>query len=160
MHKKNIVSLAVASLLVSGCSGSSLMPATNDSFMVESKPSGATVYVMGEIVGTTPVEVTAKQVFPSLYPSEQTPLYGRIFFSLEGCEEYAMPVGTGHLSKGMKVKLECDPMRPVAQPVQAAEMPRESTIKRRLQELKSLFDEGLISDEDYESKRKAILEEL
>lgn len=67
-------------LLVAGCSstGDMFPAAGNNPIKVDSVPTGAEVYVMGDKVGVTPLEISRKDVFPNTYPSNKESLYGRI----------------------------------------------------------------------------------
>jgi predicted flap endonuclease-1-like 5' DNA nuclease len=52
----------------------------------------------------------------------------------------------------------------VAAPVETPDATKtaapEKTVEQRLSELKSIFDKGLISAEDYEAKKRTLLDEL
>jgi hypothetical protein len=143
------------SALLGGCAGNSLTPQSNASFTVTSQPSGATVSVMGKEVGTTPLELASSQVFPLTYPLELQAKYGSVELRHSGCEPYRASVSTDILAEGLNAKLNCE---------QAAKAPPANapatTVQERLRELKAIFDEGLISEEEYRSKREALLQEL
>lgn len=155
--KKLAIPTIFATTLLSGCAGDSLMPRSSDHFAVTSEPSGATVYVMGDVAGKTPLELSTSQVFPVTYPYELQSKYGKIELTYPGCEPYRRRVSNSVLANGLKAKLDCPQ---AAAP--AAVAPRAATmdIETRLRKLKGLFDEGLITEEEYNSKRQAILQEL
>jgi hypothetical protein len=156
MKQLAIPTLFVTTLL-SGCAGDSLMPQSIDRFAVTSEPSGATVYAMGNVAGTTPLELSTSQVFPVTYPYELQSKYGKIELSYPGCEPYSRTVSNSVLANGLKAKLDCpQPAVPAAVTAPAPTM----DIEARLRKLKELFDKGLVTEEEYNSKRQAILQEL
>lgn len=156
MKQLAIPTLFVATLL-SGCAGDSLMPQSIDHFAMTSEPSGATVYAMGNVAGTTPLELSTNQVFPVTYPYELQSKYGKVELTYPGCKPYSRTVSNSVLANGLKAKLDCpQAAAPAAIPTPAATM----DIETRLRKLKGFFDEGLINEDEYNSKRQAILQEL
>lgn len=143
--------------LLSGCAGDSLMPQSIDHFAVASEPSGATVYAMGNVVGTTPLELSTNQVFPVTYPYELQSKYGKVELTYPGCEPYSRTVSNSVLANGLKAKLNCPQ---AAAPAAIAAPAPTMDVETRLRKLKGLFDEGLITEEEYNNKRQAILQEL
>jgi hypothetical protein len=85
-----------------------------DSIRIESEPSGAAVYVMGKNVGTTPLSISSKDVFPLTYPKEKESLYGSVTLIKSGCADYTKPVSARVLDKGLKATLACNDAAPVA----------------------------------------------
>lgn len=149
---KTLLSSLLASGLLSACAGGSMIPRDANQFTVSSTPSGATVHVMGKELGVTPLDVTKEQVFPLTYPKELENKFGRIQIRHPGCEPYETPVSGYILSTGLKAKLVC--AHTESKPT-ARENPQE-----RLRQLKAIFDEGLISEEEYQVKRQSILEDI
>ncbi len=141
-----------ATTLLTACAGDSLLPTQSEQFQVSSKPAGATVYIMGKEVGKTPLDVATNQLFPISYPKELESKFGKIELKYPGCEPYIKPVSGRILADGLKAKLDCASQ---ASPVTATRTPHE-----RLRQLKSIYDEGLISKEEYQEKRQSILNEL
>lgn len=141
----------IATTLLSACAGDSLTPRSGNSFAVDSQPSGATVYVMGQEVGTTPLVLKANQVFPITYPSELHSKYGLVELRHAGCQPYIRTVSTDILSDGLKARLDCE--QPAAPSVRG-------NVEERLRKLKEIYDKGLITEEEYRSKREAILQDL
>ena len=148
---KPLLSLLLSSGVLSACAGSGMIPRDANQFTVASSPSGATVHVMGKELGVTPLEVTKEQVFPLTYPKELENKFGRIELSYPGCAPYESPVSGYILSSGLKAKLVCHAEAKTT----AGENPQE-----RLRQLKAIFEEGLISKEEYQAKRQRILEDL
>src|SRR5450631_3873914 len=99
-------------LLVAGCStGGNLFPAAGNSpINVESEPSGAEVYVMGEKVGVTPLKVSRSDVFPITYPREKESVYGRITLKKAGCSDFTRTVSAEIGNAGLHAQLECGDM--------------------------------------------------
>ncbi|MEZ4332131.1 MAG: PEGA domain-containing protein [Myxococcota bacterium] len=76
---------------------------------VDSRPSGADVFVMGQRVGRTPVDVEDRLVFPVHYPSSLAALYGRIVLERPGCDRIVRTVGLSAANEGLVVDLDCGP---------------------------------------------------
>ncbi len=129
-----------------------MIPRDSDHFTISSNPSGADVFVMGQKLGVTPLEVSKDQVFPTTYANGLENKYGRIELRHADCEPYEKPVSGHILASGLKAKLQCatQTSAPVAQ----------TSAQERLRQLKAIFDEGLISEEEYQAKRQSILRDL
>lgn len=152
-----------------GCSANSLLPSSTDQIHVDSVPVGASVIILGEAMGQTPMTLTTRDVFPQSFAQEKQHLYGRIALSYPGCEPFITTVSSRIISNGLKAKLECrDKTQTVTQdehkPQQATAIPTprsdSAELKLRLKELKELYQEELISEDEYATKRKQLLEEL
>lgn len=78
------------------------------------------MFVMGEHVGTTPLEIEDRLIFPVQYPSSKAALYGRIVLERTGCERAVRRVDLAAANEGMMViELECaDSMPPEAPPAE------------------------------------------
>jgi hypothetical protein len=151
-------------LLVAGCSsagGSNLFPpAGNNPIKIESVPSGAEVYVMGEKVGVTPLQINSQDVFPNTYPRNKESEYGRITLKKAGCSDFTRTVSGDISSAGLHAKLDCGNNNP-ASPGTTAEAPRSSdTVEQRLDKIKDLLSKGLITEEEAKKARERILNEL
>jgi hypothetical protein len=72
--------------------------------------------------------------------------------------------GKRHLADGCIEVQKCKDVAPGTLCVSAADMERSenpgSSVTERLQELKKLRDQQLITDEEYEAKRRQILDQL
>ena len=156
--------LAVPSLfaiaLVTACAGNNLTPQSSNRFSVRSQPTGATVYVMGKEQGTTPLQLTSSQVFPVTYPSELQHKYGRVELRYPGCQPFEKPLSSYIRANGLNATLDCGQVSPshAAPPAHAA--PDQGDTQERLRKLKAIYDEGLITEEEYRLKRQAILQDL
>ena len=126
---------------------------------VESDPSGAEVYVMGQKVGITPLEVRQIDVFPLTYTPDQQDLYGRIVLKKEGCKEHRQPISTRVYAKGAKIKLDCGTTTDATKETRPA-APETSSVENRLRQLKDLREKGLITDEEEKNIRQRILKDL
>lgn len=146
-------------MLAAGCTstGDMFPPAGNNPIKVESIPSSAEVYVMGEKVGLTPLEVSHTDVFPNTYPREKESMYGRITLKKEGCFDYTRTV-SGEVSKsGLQAKLDCAQMNPAL----SSDASRSNqTVEQRLNKIKDLLDKGLITEEEAKKARERIINEL
>jgi hypothetical protein len=142
-------------LLLAGCltGGSMFSPAGDKPFKIESSPSGAAVYVMGENIGVTPLEISHKDVFPNIYPREKESLYGKIILRKAGCKDYTRTVSGDVTNFGLHAKLDC------GAPPTAAQVPSE-TVEQRLDKVKDLLNKGLISEDEAKKARARILNEL
>ena len=155
-------------LLVAGCSGTGNLfpPAGDKPFKIESNPSGAAVYVMGENIGVTPLEIRHKDVFPNIYPREKESMYGKVTLKKAGCSDLTRTVNADISSYGLHAKLDCTslnpaPSAPSAPSAAAKAAPRPSeTVEQRLDKIKDLLNKGLISEDEAKKARARILNEL
>lgn len=153
--KRQLFTPVITVLLVSGCSGERLLASDTSSFSVDSVPPQATVHVMDKALGITPTVVLRKQVFPHQYPESQQHLYGTVTLRHPDCQPYRISVTNHILEKGLTAQLKCSNPNSGDVPAPAARNNRQ-----RLLELKSLYEEELISEQEYRQKRRAILEAL
>ncbi len=156
MREKILLSCLLI-VLLSACAGNSLAPKNNDQISVNSEPSGASVYVMGKLLGLTPTVVDLVTVYPVTYSPEDEQNYGRITLKREGCSDQTIKVSTGMVSSGLKADLDCQiKQEPGIEPPSLS----DKSVKQRLQELRVLKDEGLISEREYQDIRIRILQSL
>ncbi len=144
-------------LLMSACSGNSLAPKNSNEISVNSEPSGASVYVMGKLVGTTPTVINVNTVYPVTYSQENEQNYGRIKLTHENCSDRTITLNTRMISDGLKVKLDCTESegQTAGEPSLA-----DKSVNQRLKELQVLKDDGLINEKEYREIRTRILESL
>jgi hypothetical protein len=154
--KRPVLTAAVIGILSSACSSQTIFSADPSRFDITSTPSGATVYVMGSPLGVTPLEITREQVFPGSYPSQLQAEYGIVTLEYQGCETYRKSVSNHILENGLNAKLKCQTTEAPA----SIPMAPSLTTKQRLLELKSLHDEGLITEQEYNERRKAIINDI
>ena len=181
MHTRLISTLFCLLPVIQGCSGTTLF--TSSKYVhVTSEPPGATVYVMGDLVGETPLEIDQRDLFPTVYDQSKQDVYGTILFKKRGCEDSNQPVGMNAGATGIKAKLVCEE-QPLVQekavqtvPLKKTKIPETQTpqiersqpvyiqssgsAKQRLISLQDLRDNGLISEDEYINIRQRILEEL
>ena len=137
----------------------------NGPIKVESNPSGADVYVMGEKVGVTPLKIDQKTIFPLNYPKEKESLYGKITLKKAGCQDYVKGVNAKILKVGVKAQMDCGDMNPQSaegsygRSVKAAPRMSES-IEQRLAHIKELQDKGVISEDEAKKAREHVLNDL
>ena len=150
-------------LPVVGCSstnGSSkgegnLFSSTANTINIESDPSGADVYVMGEKIGVTPLKINHKDVFPNIYPKERESVYGRVTLKKAGCSDLTRTISMEIGDAGLHAKLECASLNP------ALATPRNSeTVEQRLDKIKDLQSKGLITDDEAKKARERVLGDL
>jgi hypothetical protein len=152
-------------LLVAGCSSmggtGNLFPAAGDNpIKIESDPSGAEVYVMGEKVGVTPLQISHKDVFPNIYPKEKVSVYGRVTLKKAGCSDFTRTISSEISNVGLRAQLDCVDMKP-ASPKTSGDVPRISeTVEQRLDKIKDLLNKGLITEEEAKKAREHILNDL
>jgi hypothetical protein len=151
-------------LLVAACSSigsSNLFPsASENAIKVESEPSGAEVYVMGDKIGVTPIQVSQKDVFPNTYSKEKESMYGRITLKKVGCADYTRTVSVEISSVGLRAQLECGDMYP-AMSRASGKAPRISeTVEQRLDKIKDLLSKGLITEDEARKARERVLNDL
>ncbi len=154
--RRPLITITLAGVLGSACSAHTMFYADPTRFSVSSTPAGATVYVMGEPLGTTPLEIRKEQVFPGTFPSQLQNEYGIVTLEYQGCETYRKAVNNTILENGLKAQLKCQETKAPA----AIEVAPPMSVKQRLQQLKSLYDEKLITEQEYNARRKVILNDL
>jgi len=152
--KSAIFFICTLILLLSACSGNSLAP-KNNNISVDSQPSMSSVYIMGEMVGTTPITIDSNRVFPAVYLPQDEHDYGHVTLKHAGCADKKIRVSPRMISDGLMVSLDCSVKEEVM-----VEGAAEKSVKRRLIQLQSLKDEGLISDQEYQEIRSRILKSL
>jgi hypothetical protein len=152
-------------LLVAGCSTmggvNNLFPTAGDNpIKIESDPTGAEVYVMGEKVGVTPLQVSHKDVFPIVYPREKVAVYGRIILRKAGCLDFTRTVNAEISNLGLRAQLDCGDIKS-ASPVASGKTPGISEpVEQRLAKIKALLNKGLITEEEAMKARERVLSDL
>lgn len=170
----HLAAAGLASLLLQGCGLDRMIT-------IDSEPQGAVVKADGKQVGTTPLQVNPDQVFPPRWYGTTYKVMGKLDLERDGCEGYSQEVNDLVLSKDIKATLRCAPgvkavpkaasqtpaaVMPAPMPSATAPMPAPAAaavnggIEQRLQQLKTLHDKGLITDQDYNEQRQRILSEL
>lgn len=154
-----------------GCS--TIINGTTQSVSVSSDPSGARVEVDGNMRGLTPISVDLKRKNNHLitislegYQTEQITVNKVISGAVAGNILAGGFVGWGvDAISGAQYKLKPDTISVVLRPGTTDPNDLYSSIDAitpadRLRELKELNTDGIITDEEYESMRKAIVEEM
>lgn len=138
-----------------------LLPSAEDKpIKIDSEPSGAGVYVMGEKVGVTPLAISRKDVFPVAYPKEKESLYGKVIIKKEGCLDFAKTVNQTITDAGLHARLNCGDMAPISSPA-SMEAPHSSqAVEQRLEKIKDLLTKGLITEDEAKKARERILNDL
>lgn len=153
-----------AVVLFAGCASST---------MINSVPSGAKVYINGESVGTTPYLYTDTKVLGSVVNVDLVKDgYETLYTSFTRTEQ----VNAGAIVGGFFLlfpflwTMEYKPTHnyeliplPATGDTITTEVPGPVQVKsptERLKELKKLLDDKLITEKEYETRKKAILEEL
>jgi hypothetical protein len=157
-------------LFAAGCSSTGSIsnvfpPAGNNPIKIESEPAGADVYLMGDKVGVTPMQITSKDVFPNIYPPEKVSVYGRVTLKKAGCADFTRTVDGAMSSAGLHAKLDCGDINPASTQTsstkQSGDVPRSGeTAEQRLGKVKDLLNKGLITEEEAKKARERILNEL
>lgn len=167
--------------VIQGCSGTAFV-SSSETVPVTSEPSGATVYVMGDLLGETPLVINQRDLFPTVYDQSKQDIYGTILFKKTGCEDHSQPVGMHAGATGINAKLVCEE-ESLAQEKAVQTIPLEETLildtatpekeraqpvpkqpsgsaKQRLMNLQDLRDSGLISEDEYHNIRQRILDKI
>ena len=158
-------------LLVGGCSSlgggsdnatSYYLPQAsgNNPIKIESVPSGADVFAMGEKLGTTPLAVDPKDVFPITYPKEKEGLYGKVTLKMAGCSDLTKTVSTKIMNGGFRAQLQCAGSIPALSEKPKDASDSSATVEQRLITIKNLLDKGLITEEEAKRARERVLNEL
>ena len=159
-------SLAFFSLLLAtGCSSmggaDSLFPAAGDNpIKIESEPTGAEVYVMGDKVGVTPLQISRKDVFPNTYPRGKESVYGRVTLKKTGCSDFTRTVSAEIGNNGLRAQLDCADMNPAPTTTSRGAPRTSETVEQRLDKIKELLGKGLITEDEAKKARARILNDL
>ena len=152
---KTIISASLVFLL-SACNGVFINENHNE-LSVRTEPAGASVYVMGEQQGVTPMTLNITKLYPVGYSKENKQDYGRVTLKHEGCTDLTVKVTNQMTGKGLNEKLACaDDEKMIVKEVHSS----DKSIRQRLQELKTLKDDGLIDNQEYQQARQRILQSL
>jgi hypothetical protein len=137
---------------------------------VTSSPTGASVYANGEKLGITPLHYKLYKAFPAGWKDMMFQAQGVLTLKMDGCEDYILNVNDYLLSNPIHAELKCDGadssalQQPAQQDAgnasrQRAILPR-AEVETRLKKLESLYQDGLITEDEYNATRKRILDEL
>ena len=166
MKLHRILSGLLVAAVLPACS---VMPMQGHKTRITSTPSGADVYSGQLKLGQTPLEIDPNEAFPPAWQNKTYQAAGVLIVRKPGCQEYNHKVSDAFLAKDIHVKLKCDPnyqpARAPASPAAPATAPRPAPAPRadiatRLQKLKSLYEKGLITQDEYKATRRRILDEL
>jgi hypothetical protein len=167
--KRSVKTLAVFTLLLAaGCSSTSsvsknagsLFPSVADKIKIESEPSGAEVYVMGEKIGVTPLNIHPKDVFPNTYQKEKESLYGKVTLKKTGCSDFTRSISTEISNVGLQAQLECGDMNAALAKTSKDARRINETVEQRLDKIKDLLNKGLITEEEAKNARARVLDDL
>ena len=138
--------------------------------IIQSNPSGAKVYLNGEVVGNTPythsdTKIVGSTTYVKLEKEGYNPL--NTTFSRNEEADVGAIIGGVFLLFPFLWTMKYKPFRTYElTPLSGTEANAPAVEKRevtgtkadQLRELKKLFEEGLITEEEYEKQRKRILE--
>lgn len=158
--------LLLTLVITQGCTNTSFSPHP-DTLSVTSKPTGATVYTMSKKLGITPLTIHQEKIFPATYPPEQQNYYGILQFKKKGCKDQSVRVSTAAMVKGIDVKFDCGQPALRKRTIETgsnttapASITTAPTARTRLLQLNELYQEGLITEKEYQEIRKRILDKL
>ena len=163
-------------MFLSGCA--TLIHGTTQTVSISSEPEGADVYEMGNNLGKTPVdfELSRKKKFHSLvlkldgYKDERVRIT-RVVSGSVAANILLFPVGAlvgwgVDAASGAQWKLIPEEVYVELKPAEPGETTttetesEEWTVEEQLQNLKGLFDKGLITEDEYEATKKEVLKEM
>lgn len=148
--------LAVSILVLQGCSGGRMIT-------IDSEPQGASILADGKNIGQTPMEIETDEVFPPRWVGTTYIVKGKLAIQKEGCEKFTMDVNDNNLSKDINASLTCTNAAMSSGTEKAGSMKPvviEESVEQRLQELKNLYDKGVITEKEYSEQRKRILDKI
>jgi hypothetical protein len=147
-------------------------------FPVTTEPSGALVSSITGNLGTTPLRIDERTIYPNQFPKDRIDLYGKLVISRPGCATVTHQITLAEVGSGVTVKLDCwdrgvplhtEVLGPVTDPQTGGSVPAatgtqtgpaEGVAARRLRQLRvldELLEEGLLSPEEERSIRQRIL---
>ncbi len=158
-----VLGLSATALVLQGC----LSVPVN----IRSEPSGANVLADGKLIGATPMQIRADRVFPARRKGLDWHREGTLTLERTGCSPKTLEVDNELLKRSLNVDLECRPdapavvSAPAATPASRSAVPRSNvptsgSTAERLEELERLRKKDLITDQEYRSIRKRILDQL
>lgn len=153
MRHRPLLSTITLGMLLSACSSSPWWPQTAEHVSIRSQPPGAEVYLMGEKVGQTPMQLDPQAIFPHTYEPKLEALYGQVELRKAGCSPLRLAVSNRHIEQGIEATLTCTHFAP---PAPAGRRPTAE----RLQELQQLREAELIDESEYRRLRQRILDAL
>ena len=150
--------LTTSMFFISACASERLVT-------IDSSPQGADVIADGKKIGVTPMKVIPDDVFPPRWIGGSYMVKGNLELVKQDCEPVSMEVNDNVLSKPVNKELKCTQQASVAPAVTSenASSPQPKTnknVEQRLEKLKGLHDKGLITDQEYQTQRQRILNEL
>lgn len=163
-----------AALLAAGCAA--LPGGGHATVSIDTTPEGATAFADGRRLGVTPLTVVRDEAFPPRWHDMEYRVSGTLTLRKAGCRPEQVPVSDPVLSHPVHVRLHCD--------AQAGQTPSPSSgapaggsadapasapaggptargsAEQRLQRLRRLHDQGLVTDGEYRRIRQRILNSL
>lgn len=149
-------------LVTAGCAS---LAGAERTISISSDPPGAVVYASGVKVGETPLRIVPDKVFPPRFVGLTYRAYGTLVIKKPGCKAYRRQVNDYVLSKDIHTRLQCNPnYHPAPSTGSAATGSRKpaaaGSVAFRLRRLESLRKDGLITEQEYRSIRRRILQGL
>ena len=173
MHRTTATLLVVALLLANGCA--TIVHGTNQQVSISSNPSGAAVRVNGQYYGTTPLvlnlrrkEIHIVQLEMAGYDDYEITLERAVSAWTLGnaiAGEWWWFLGADGMDgafyrlypEEVVATLSPDESKPPAMP----SLPVDNrAVAQQLMDLKELLDAGVLSQEEYEARRAALMQHL
>jgi len=159
-----------AALLGAGCAA--VPGADRATVRIDTTPEGATAFADGRRLGVTPLTVVRDEAFPPHWHDMEYRVSGTLTLRKAGCRPEQIPVSDPVLSHPVHVRLHCDGQAgqtpaPASggSATDSASTPDSGpagggSAEQRLQRLRRLHDQGLITDGEYRRIRQRILNSL
>lgn len=165
MKRPNLTALVavicIPAMLAQGCAGPNVSNSKPGQIEIASDPTGATVFVDGSEIGSTPLRIVPAEVFRSGFVGLSYRYYGRLILKKPGCEEKVIEVNDAVLAGDVRVILECDPdYRPPKLDTPVGNPAESDQYADRLRRIERLFQQGLITEEEYNMLRSRVLDGL
>ena len=169
MKRSGMLLVSFMLLFAAGCSSTegvsnnpgNLFPSAEDKpIKIDSDPSRAEIYVMGEKIGVTPVAIRRKDVFPVTYPKEKEFLYGKVTLKKEGCSNFTRTVDQQMIDAGLRAQLDCGNITAKPSPAPKDAPHAGETVEQRLEKIKELQNKGLITEDEAKKARANVLDDL
>jgi hypothetical protein len=129
----------------------------NKIVQINSDPTGAEVLTNLERLGTTPLTTSKDEIMP-FWRSDMVPTYAVITIRKSGFQDYKVRVSEYDMPDKINANLFPSPVQEKI--INNQTSGQKESIEIRLAAIKRFYDKGTVTKDEYESKRKEILDRM